>query len=106
MSSIVIVLAALALPALLSAGVMAARRGGPGEIDAGPTAAAPRSPIIIRLPPGARMRLVREQGLSYALEVDDTVRITGIGVSQMAKVAASLANAHRASAGSERQPPS
>jgi hypothetical protein len=105
MSSIVIVLAVLAVPALVSTSVLAVRRGGQGEVEAGPAPDEGRSPIIIRLPPGARMRLVREQGLSYALEVDDTVRITGIGVSQMAKVAASLANAHRASAGPERQPP-
>jgi hypothetical protein len=98
-----IVLVTLALVAALPAGVVVARRVGPGGDETSPDAG--RSPIVIHLPPGAQMRLVRERGLSYALEVDDTVRITGIGVSQMAKVAASLVDAHRPSTGTGRSSP-
>jgi hypothetical protein len=63
-----------------------------------------RAPIVINLPPDARMRLVREQGLSYALEVDDTVRITGIGVTQMTRVATSLVGPRRTGRPVEDEP--
>lgn len=99
-----LLLTVLALGASLPVGVAVARRVGPGGVGTEPAAAPGRSPIVIHLPPGAQMRLVRERGLSYALEVDDTVRITGIGVSQMAKVAASLAGT-RVPSGTRRQPP-
>lgn len=69
-----------------SVAVLGVRRAGPFPEAARGAAGA----IVIQLPPEARMRLVREQGLAYALEVDDTVRITGVSVTQMARVAASV----------------
>jgi hypothetical protein len=96
MSTILVALALVATVAAASTvGVSATRRADRPLRDEPRGAGAP---IVIHLPPGARMRLVREKGLSYALEVDDTVRISGINVSQMARVAASLVDARRQAA--------
>jgi hypothetical protein len=93
MSTMLIALAVMSTLAGVSAlGVAAGRRTGTSDAQ---QERASTDPIVINLPRDARMRLVREQGVSYALEIDDTVRITGINVNQMARVVASLVDARR-----------
>jgi hypothetical protein len=89
----ILVVAVWAAPSAALAALIGRRHSAAAAPGADTIAA--RAPIVINLPPDARMRLVREQGLSYALEVDDTVRITGIGVTQMTRVATSLVGPRR-----------
>jgi hypothetical protein len=98
MSTMLVALAVMSTLVVVSAlGVAAGRRTDGSDASAERVSA---EPIVINLPRDARMRLVREQGLSYALEIDDTVRITGINVTQMARVAASLVDARGRAAAS------
>jgi hypothetical protein len=101
--TLVLIAVASAVLAAASTIVMTNRRA--DRLGPDPERPSP-GPIVIQLPPNARMRLRREAGLSYALEVDDTVRITGINVSQVARVAASFVDAHARSGGRDRDPAS
>jgi hypothetical protein len=103
MSSLLILVVAVSVLAGASITALAGRRRGAADGAAGVDGGS-RAPIVINLPPDARMRLVREQGLSYALEVDDTVRITGIGVTQMTRVATSLVGPRRPGRAVEDEP--